>query len=206
MASVHVLRAVPKREPVELHSQAMDNLRVIRDTMERAGSFTGVPGWGGVAMGVSALLAAAIAQVQYPNVERWFLTWVLEAIVALAIGVFAIELKARSVHMSIFSPPGRKFALSFCPPLIVGALLTFVLHRSGVPNLIPGMWLCLYGTGIVSGGAFSVRIVPVMGVGFLTLGCAAFFSPPVWNDAYLAAGFGGLHILFGVIIARRYGG
>ncbi len=206
MASVHLLRPVPKAEPIALHSQAMDNLRFIRDTMERAGSFTGVPGWGGVAMGASALSAAAIARLQHPNVEHWFLVWILEAIVALAIGCFAIELKARSVHMSIFSAPGRKFALSFCPSLIVGALLTFVLYRSGVQNLIPGMWLCLYGTGIVSGGAFSVRIVPVMGMGFLALGCAAFFSPQMWNDAYLAAGFGGLHILFGIIIARRYGG
>jgi hypothetical protein len=206
MASVHLLRAVPKAEPIALHSQAMDNLRFIRDTMERAGSFTGVPGWGGVAMGISALAAATIAGLQHPNVEHWLLVWVLEAIVALAIGGFAIEMKARSVHMSIFSAPGRKFALSFCPPLIVGALLTLVLYRSGVSYLIPGMWLCLYGTGIVSGGAFSVRIVPVMGMGFLALGCAAFFSPPMWNDAYLAAGFGGLHILFGMIIARRYGG
>jgi hypothetical protein len=89
---------------------------------------------------------------------------------------------------------------------VVGALLTIVLFRAGVPNLIPGMWLCMYGTGIVTGGAFSVRIVPVMGLGFLLLGCVAFFGNYRHNDALLAAGFGGLHIVFGTVIARRYGG
>ncbi len=187
-----------------LHSHAMDNLRFIRDTMERAGPFTGVPGWGGVAMGVSAMVAAAIGHFQGSG--GWLIVWLLEAMLALAIGGFAMERKARITHMSLFSPPGRKFVLSFAPPLLMGALVTLVLYRAQVPALVPGMWLCLYGTGIVTGGAFSVRIVPVMGLGFVVLGGFAFFCPPVWNDAFLAAGFGGLHILFGTVIARRYGG
>jgi hypothetical protein len=173
--------------------------------MERAGSFTGVPGWGGVIMGASALIAAAIASVQ-PNTMRWLVVWMLEALVAFAIGGFAMERKARAVHMSLLSAPGRKFALSFAPPLIVGALLTIVMYRAGVPGLIPGMWLCMYGTGIVTGGAFSIRIVPVMGFGFVLLGCLAFLASPQWGDYFLAAGFGGLHMIFGVVIARRYGG
>lgn len=205
MPSAQPVRAVRRPEPLGLHTHAMDNLRFIRDTMERAGSFTGVPGWGGVIMGASALLAAAVASVQ-PSTMRWFAVWIVEALVAFAIGGFAMERKARTAHMSLFSAPGRKFALSFAPPLIVGALLTVVMYRAGVPALIPGTWLCLYGTGIVSGGAFSVRIVPAMGFGFFSLGCLAFLSPPQWGDYFLAAGFGGLHMIFGIVIARRYGG
>jgi len=203
MASVQQIRAIPAK-PLSLHTHAMDNLRFIRDTMERAGPFTGVPGWGGVAMGVSAILAAVIGHLQEPN--GWLVTWLLEAAIAFAIGGFAMERKARKAHMSLFSPQGRKFALSFAPPLLMGGLVTLVLYRAGVPGLVPGMWLCLYGTGIVTGGAFSIRIVPVMGLAFVILGGCAFFCPPVWNDAFLAAGFGGLHILFGMVIARRYGG
>ena len=203
MATVQQIHAIPA-EPLSLHTHAMDNLRFIRETMERAGPFTGVPGWGGVAMGASAILAAAIGHPQGPN--GWLVTWLLEAVIAFAIGGFAMERKARTAHTSLFSPPGRKFVLSFAPPLLMGALVTLVLYRAGVPALVPGMWLCLYGTGIVTGGAFSIRIVPVMGLAFVILGGCAFFCPPIWNDAFLAAGFGGLHILFGVVIARRYGG
>jgi hypothetical protein len=192
-------------EPVGLHTHAIDNLRYIRDTMERAASFTGVPGWGGVAMGVSAIAAAAIAHAQ-PTRERWIQAWFAEGLVAFAIGLAAMWHKSRERHMSMFSSPGIKFIFSFAPPLLVGALLTFVLWQAGVATVIPGLWLCLYGTGIITGGAFSVRIVPIMGALFVLLGAFALFSPPAWSDLLLASGFGGLHIVFGLIIARRYGG
>lgn len=191
-------------KPLEMHTHAIDNLRFIRDTMERAGTFTGVPGWGGVAMGVSALAASVLAAAQ-PSLQLWFTVWLGEALLALVIGAVALERKARTTGSSLMSPTGRKFALSFVPPLVVGALFTIVLARSGSASLIPGMWLCMYGTGILTGGAFSVRIVPAMGAGFIAIGTAAFFLPG-WGDVLLGLGFGGLHILFGMIIARRYGG
>lgn len=199
------LRAVRPSEPVGLHTHAIDNLRFIRDTMERAGAFTGVPGWGGVVMGLSAVAAAAIAHNQ-PTPRRWMAIWFMEGMVAFAIGLAAMWHKSRQAHMSLFSRPGLKFVFSFAPSLVVGALLTMVLWQSGAVAVVPGVWLCLYGTGIISGGAYSVRIVPIMGALFVLLGGLSFFCAPVWNDLVLAAGFGGLHIIFGLIIARRYGG
>jgi hypothetical protein len=90
--------------------------------------------------------------------------------------------------------------------MLCGALLTAVFYRMGTMEAAPGMWLLLYGAGIVTGGTFSVKIVPVMGVCFMATGAVALFSPSSWGDAFMAFGFGGLHILFGIIIARRYGG
>ena len=156
-------------------------------------------------MGLSAVAAAAIAHMQ-PTRVRWMETWFAEGLLAFIIGLLAMWHKSRQRHMSLFSRPGIKFIFSFAPPLIVGALLTMVLWQAGVATVIPGVWLCLYGTGIIAGGAFSVRIVPIMGSVFVLLGALSFFSPPVWGDLLLAAGFGGLHIIFGLIIARRYGG
>ncbi len=204
MATVRSIRA-SRAQPVSLQSHAMDNLRFIRETMERAGSFTAVPGWGGVAMGVSALCAAAIGSFQ-PTLARWLAVWLLEAAVALALAGLAIRRKARAAKGPLISAPARRFVLSFAPPLLVGGLLTAVLYRAGFPAAIPGAWLLLYGTGVVTGGAFSVRVVPVMGLCFMSLGAVALFSPFAWSTAFLAAGFGGLHIVFGIVIARRYGG
>jgi len=204
MATVRSIRATGA-EPVSLHNHAMDNLRFIRETMERAGSFTAVPGWGGVAVGISALGAAAIASRQ-STIERWLITWLLEAAFALVVAVLAIKRKANAAKGPLFSAPARRFVLSFAPPLFVGGLLTAVLYRAGVPAAIPGTWLLLYGTGVVTGGAFSVRVVPVMGLCFMTLGAVALFCPLAWGTTFLAAGFGGLHVAFGIVIARRYGG
>jgi hypothetical protein len=184
---------------------AVENLRFIRETMERSASFTAVPGKGGMLMGLTALCAAAVA-AQQAGPHAWLVVWVLEAAVALLIGALAIIRKARTANLPILSGPSRKFALSLAPPLAAGALLTVVFLRAGLMSAIPGMWLLLYGAGVIAGGSFSVRVVPVMGVCFMAAGAAALFSPPGWGNYYLAAGFGGLHILFGTIIARNYGG
>jgi hypothetical protein len=190
--------------PQPLADRALDNLRYIRATMERAGSFTAVPGWGQVAIGVSALATAFIAARQTSTLN-WLVTWLGEAILALAIGGWTMVRKARAANDSLLSGPGRRFGLSFLPPVAVGGLLTVALYLGGDRRLIPAVWLLLYGTGVVTGGAFSVPVVPVMGIGFLLLGSAALVAPGA-ADWLLAAGFGGLHIVFGIWIARRYGG
>ncbi|MEX2109254.1 MAG: hypothetical protein WD802_01440 [Gemmatimonadaceae bacterium] len=183
----------------------MDNLAFIRDTMEAAGSFTAVSGWGMVAVGIIASGAAVLAAVQPTPLEALY-TWIAAAVLAPGVMLWAIVRKARSAHMPLLSGPGRKFLLSFSPPLLVGALLTYVLYEAGVVTMIPGIWLLLYGAGVVAGGAFSVRVVPVMGLCFMLAGTIALFSPPSWNAWLMAAAFGGLHIGFGISIARRHGG
>lgn len=190
--------------PQPLADRALDNLRFIRATMERAGSFTAVPGRGMVAIGLTALAAAVIAARQ-PSTLNGLVTWLVEAMLALAIGGWTMVRKSRAANDPILTGPGRRFGLSFLPPVAVGALLTVALYLGDDPRLIPAVWLLLYGTGVVTGGAFSVPVVPVMGVGFLLLGTAALIAPG-GADWLLAAGFGGLHIVFGVWIARRYGG
>jgi len=134
------------------------------------------------------------------------LTWLTEAIIALLISGWSMDRKARATGTPLLSGPGRKVAFSLSPPMVVGALLTVVLFRAGMISAIPGMWLLLYGTGVVTGGMFSVRVVPVMGICFMVLGALGLFTPAAWGNWLLAAGFGGLHIIFGIIIARKYGG
>ena len=199
------LAQTPSEEPPALHDRAMDNLRYIRETMERASSFTAVPGRGQVAIGVTALVATYVASHQ-PSARGWLGTWLAEAIISLLIAGWLMDRKARASGTPLLSGPGRKVAFSLSPPMIVGALLTVVLFRSGLTGAIPGMWLLLYGTGVVTGGMYSVSIVPVMGICFMALGAAGIFAPAAWGNWLMAAGFGGLHIIFGGIIARKHGG
>jgi len=195
----------PPPVPPALSARAMANLEFIRDTMATAAAFTAVPGWGMAATGLTALVAATLA-MQEPTARGWLSVWMVEAAVGLVIGATTMALKARAVAASLLHGSGRKFALSLLPSLAVGALLTAVLYRAGLARLLPGAWLLCYGTGVLAAGAFSVGIVPVMGLGFLVLGTVAVLGPAAWGNALLAAGFGGLHIVCGVVIARRYGG
>ncbi len=191
--------------PSPIETRASDNLRFIRATMERASSFTAVPGWGGVAMGVTALGAAGFSLLARTP-QQWLGVWLAEAFLAFSIGLNATVRKARRGQTPLFSGPARRFFLTLSPPMAAGALLTLALERTGHVELLPGVWLLLYGTAVVTGGAYSVRIVPVMGALFMLLGAAALGSPQTWGTAYLAAGFGGLQIVFGFLVARRHGG
>jgi hypothetical protein len=200
-----MIRLAQKPEPPALHDRAMDNLRYIRETMERASAFTAVPGWGQVAIGVTALVASYLA-AQQPTPRGWLNVWLVEAVIALLIAGWLMDRKARASGVPLFSGPGRKVVFSLSPPLIVGALLTAALFRAGAVHPIPAIWLLMYGTGVVTGGMYSVSVVPLMGGCFMLLGGVALFAPASLGIWLLAAGFGGLHIIFGAIIARKYGG
>ena len=189
----------------QLHDRAMDNLRYIRETMERATPFTAISGRGEMAIGATALVACVVA-MQQPTFNSWLAIWLAEGVISLLIAGWSMDRKARAVKMPLVSASGRKAVFSLSPPLIAGGLLTIVLVRAGLTNAIPGVWLLLYGTGVITGGMFSVPAIPVMGLCFMALGAIALFSPPAFANWFMAAGFGGLHVLFGAIIVRKYGG
>lgn len=204
-------------DPPALRERALQDLSFIRRTMEGASSFTDVPGWGLVVTGVVALAAAFVADRQ-PTPERWIGTWLLAALLAASLGTAAMFRKMRrridSTSAQLLSVPARRFLLNFWPAVLAGAVLTLALVDPFTPGIepritervLPGLWLLLYGVGVTTAGAFSVRVVPLMGIGFIALGILALFVPPLDGDLMMALGFGGLEIGFGFLIARRHGG
>ncbi len=197
--------AALRPEPVEIHARAIDNLRYIRAAMERAGSFTAVPGLGGVLMGSTALAAAWLAGAGSFR-ARWLAVWMGEAALALLIGIGGAAVKSQRAGLPLLSGPGKKFIAGFTPAMAAGAVLTAALVRGGMGNLLPGTWLLLYGAAVVAGGWASVRVVPLMGGCFMAVGAAALLWTGTPADICLAFGFGGLHIIFGTVIAVKYGG
>jgi hypothetical protein len=195
----------PAHPPFSSAPNPAADLRFIRDTMQRSASFTAVPGWGQVILGATALAAAWLAARQSTS-TAWLKVWLAEAILAALIAVLSMYWKATRRGLPLFSGPGRKVALGLFPPLMAGALLTLVLLRAGLESALAPAWLLLYGAGIITGGAYSVSIVPVMGLSFMVTGALAVVAPATWSNYFLAAGFGGLHIVFGLLIARRHGG
>lgn len=209
---------VPARPPMasrsssgsiaELHQHAAQNLRFIRGTMEAAGAFTAVPGWGGVAMGFVGGAAAGIAGDLGPGTSdaHWLRVWLSAAILAVALGGGAAFWKCRRQNTSLTGHAGRRLMLGLTPAILAGAVLTPALYRAESLELAPAVWLLLYGAGVVSGGTFSVRSVPIMGGLFMVLGGVALWAPSSWSAWLLGLGFGGLHVVFGLWIARRHGG
>jgi len=188
-----------------LGRRAMDNIEFIRETMERSTSFTAVPGYGGMLMGLTAIVAAYIANTQ-GHLRDWLVTWLVEAGLAFAIGLLAMWQKSKIAGTPLASAPAKKFALSFVPPLGAGVIITLGLWRFEHYEMIMPVWLMCYGAAVVCGGAFSVRVIPVMGWCFIALGAVGILLPPGYDNWMMAAGFGMVHVIFGAVIAKRYGG
>ncbi|HYH07833.1 MAG TPA: hypothetical protein VEK11_12320 [Thermoanaerobaculia bacterium] len=192
-------------DPAPIHEHALSNLRYIRDAMERASAFTSIPGWGGVAVGVTAVAAAVVGHFA-PTWRAWLLTWLIEAVVAGFIAGVTMFRKARKAHVSFSGGPARRFFVSYFAPIFAGAVLTLLLTDRGYFEALAPMWLLVYGASTVSSGAYSIPVVPVMGICSIILGIAACFGGFAVQNALMGAGFGGLHVVFGLVIARRYGG
>jgi hypothetical protein len=192
-------------EPAPIRDHALSNLRYIREAMERATAFTSIPGWGGVAVGATAIVAAILG-ARAGLSRTWLLIWLGEAVLAAIIAGVAMVRKAGRSDVSFRGAPARRFFISYFAPIAAGAMLTVLLARHGFLTVLPATWLLLYGASFVSSGAYSIPVVPVMGVCFMLLGITACFVPFAAANALLGAGFGGLHVVFGWMIARNHGG
>ena len=197
---------VPEHRPgVALNERAIESLEFIRTTMARSAPFTAVSGAGGIAMGMLALAAAAIARSASSN-EQWLMIWVGCAAIAVPVGFVLMRVKARRHELTLWSAAGRRFAQGFVPAIGAGAMLTFALVQVDAVDLVPAVWLLLYGAGVLAGSSSSVPVLAWLGALFMVLGGISVFTPPTWRDLWLAAGFGVLQIGFGAYIARNHGG
>jgi hypothetical protein len=192
-------------EPVNIGDRAIDNLKFIRETMERSTVFTSVPGYGGILMGATAIVAAYIAHSQIFIRDR-LTVWLTEACLAFFIGLLAMWQKTKISKTSLFSTPARKLLMNSLPPMLCGVFITLGLWRLGHFEAMIPVWILTYGAAVVCGGAFSVKAVPLMGWCFIALGAIAFFLPVSLGNVMMGLSFGALHIVFGFIIGRKFGG
>jgi hypothetical protein len=191
--------------PEPLSGRAAENLRYIRQTMERGVTFTSIPGFGGAIMGAVALVASGFAARQSDG-DRWLITWLVAATIAAVIGLAAMARKARRAGATLTGANARRFALGMAAPFVAGAAITYELWATRNFTAMPPTWLLLYGAGVLTGGIVSVPVVRLLGVCFMVLGIAAIMTPPAWGNVWLAGGFGGLQVAFGIYIARNHGG
>lgn len=191
-------------EPVHLNRRAEENLRFIRAAMENAGVFTGISGLGYVLTGVTAIAAAWLASMQSDN-QVWFWIWMTELALATVIASAFTFSKTWRQGKSLRQVTTRKLLAAFLPTMVAGGIFSLLFYQLDLTDLLPGVWLTLYGAAVITAGAWSVRVLPIMGLLFMTLGVCALWMPQI-GDVWMGLGFGGLHMVFGAFIWRHYGG
>jgi hypothetical protein len=158
-----------------------------------------------MARGAIGCAGSAVAAAQ-ASTDAWLVVWMSTATAAFAVGGAALWHKARTAGVPISRGVGARFLGGLCPPLIAGVALTYALWRAEATAVLPAVWLALYGAGLLAAGLFSEPIVRFLGASFLALGILAAFTPPALGDLFMALGFGGLNLVYGAAIWRRFGG
>lgn len=185
---------------VALDAHAAATLHYIRASMDAA-TLVAVPGSAGMAMGAVGLFAATLANT--PALRgHWLPLWLTAAVIAGAVGGSLVLRQSSLRGLGLSGTPMRKFLLCLLPPLFAGAALTAVHVVSGNLRAVPGTWLLLYGCALMAASALTTRLVATLGGLFAVLGLTALALPAEWQNLALGIGFGGLHVLFGILIGR----
>src|ERR1044071_5770078 len=158
-------------DPVPIHQHALNNLRYIREAMERASAFTSIPGWGGVGVGITPTIAAVVAQ-RFIARREWIYIWLGEAVLAAILAGVTMAIKARRANVSFTGGPARRFFMSYFAPIVAAAVLTILLARIGARSAMPATWLLLYGASFIGGPArrfFMSYFAPIVAAAVLTI-------------------------------------
>ena len=179
---------------------------IIRETMERSTALRPCPGYGGMLMGVTAVAAAYIANGQV-YLRDSLITWIVEAFLAFAIGFLAMWQKSKIAGMPLISTPAKKFALSFLPPLVCGIVITLGLMAERILlRNAARFYAVLRGGGRLRRGILGTRGSRSWAGVLLRWERPRLLMPTGYGNLMMAASFGLLHIVFGAVIGRRYGG
>lgn len=185
---------------VHLDSHAAATLRYIRRSMEGA-VLLAVPGSAGLILGTIALLATALCLA--PELHKfWVAIWLSAALLGAVLGSTLIVRESSLRDLRLHGTPLLKFALCLSPSLGAGLVMTAVHWFGGNLHAIPGTWLLLYGCALLAASAATTTIIAALGMLFVLFGLAALLLPDEWQLLMLGAGFGGLHIIFGLLIGR----
>ncbi|HEY7886753.1 MAG TPA: hypothetical protein VIC29_00800 [Steroidobacteraceae bacterium] len=189
---------------VAMDSHALGTLNYIRASIDAAGAFA-VPGTAGIAMGLVGVAAAGVASIP-ALAAHWLIIWLVAATVGAGVGVILVARHRSGIGLPLYRGPARRFVLCLCPALLAGGVLTAVLYQAGEAQLLPGVWLLLYGCAVLSAALMTapamMRLIGTMGGLFVVCGALAFEISPRWHNVLLGGGFGLLHLVFGYLIGR----
>ena len=192
--------------------EARENLRVIRQTMERSTKYSTLSGISGVLVGLAGIAGVVATWVLGPGAAiyhhplRLASIWIVTLFTAIGIDLICNKRRAARVGKHIVSSLGAHIVLAALPAFFAAGILTYFFFQHHLLIYLWGVWMLCYGLAICAVGLFSVRPATYLGSAFVIAGAATLLMPAVpYHLIMMAVTFGGFHILYGVLMARRHG-
>lgn len=192
----------PPLSPAEA-AEALGAIRQYMDRSTKSAHYTAVSGFiAGAATLVGCAVLLARNGLDVPPLVEFAVVWSAVALVALVGVLWSTLRKARARDEEVLNTPTRMVLGALCPAGFSLLALTVALGAHGRVDLLPGVWLLFYGTGLFSAALFARREFQKIGVTALVLGAAALACPPGWGTLFMGVGFGALHLAYGVTAWR----
>lgn len=207
--------------------EAREHLRVIRQTMERSTKYSTLSGLSGVLIGLVAIVGVVVTNsiirqapaftvrsqaelrslnaFQHRQFAELAAIWTTVLVLAIAIDFVANKRRAARVGKTVMSPIGGHIILAALPAFFAGAVITYFFIMHNLAFSVWGVWMLCYGLAICAVGLFSVKPVSVLGAAFVLAGAVTLLLPPSAQLPMMALTFGGFHIGYGILMARRHG-
>jgi len=196
--------------------EARENLRVIRQTMERSTKYSTLSGLSGILIGLSAIVSVIATsrilharyhahqplQSAYPSLG---VLWLCELALAVGIEFACNKRRARYVGKRVASPLGAHIIVAALPAFVGALALTAFFALHGLAALVWGIWMLTYGLAICAVGLFSVRPVSYLGSAFVLAGAVTLLLPTQLQLFMMGLTFGGFHIVYGALMGRKHG-
>lgn len=196
--------------------EARDHLRVIRQTMERSTQYSTLSGWSGILIGIVAIVGVYLTrsmlggqpvaiQTVRDAAPRLGLLWATALVLSVAIEFLYNKRRATRVGKRVVSRLGAHILLAALPAFLACGVLTAFFYEHNLLPYILGIWMLCYGLAICAVGLFSARPVTYLGSAFVVSGAITMLAPLTIHLYMMALTFGGFHIIYGIVMARRHG-
>ncbi len=204
--------------------QKLEDLKHIRDLMERSSKFLSLSGFSGISAGVFALLGAAVAwfvifmqgMVKYDEHMRALgsnTTFGIRLKLALLAGIVLVcaagsafyfsSRKAHRLGLRLWTSTAKRTFYQFLIPLVTGGLFCVTLAVNNNIHFIASAMLVFYGLALVNASKYTISEIHYLGMCEIILGILAGFFLN-YGLLFWALGFGVLHIIYGIRIYFRY--
>jgi hypothetical protein len=198
---------------METKADYSSDIKTIKRIMEESSRFLSLSGLSGIIAGLLAVSGWVVAQFvilkENQDISVIKLHLIVAAlcvlILALAGGFYFSIRKAGSKGQKIWTPVSRRLLLNLLIPLVSGAFFILILYIDNQFQLIVPTMLIFYGLALINAGKFTYSEVFYLGLLELLTGflAAIFQGSPL---LFWVLGFGCLHIIYGIVMYRKYQG
>ncbi len=200
----------------------IDDLKDIKDLMNRSSKFISLSGWSGISIGIVALIAAFIAHLKIKNwytlnsfdgiingkaidalKEDLLIIAAITLILSLGFGIIFTINKSKRINQKLWSKQSKTLLINLLIPLIIGGILCLLFIQKGNYGVVAPLTLLFYGLALINASSYTIGEIKSLGILNCILGLIGVYQIGIGIILW-GIGFGVLHIIYGILMKIKH--